>query len=828
MFTRIRTLSYMCLACLGLIGQPAHAAVEKVRAMFRDDPASSIVIGWNQVSGDSPVVRYGTTDFGTNAAAYSTAASPDRVVDFRGMNNHFVRLSTLESDTPYYFVIEDSEGVSARYWIRTGPADRTDFTYVTGGDTKSGGSAFLAGQESNRMIAKLRPLFAMFTGDFNSDDGTNESFWDDWLNNWSSQTTTEDGRLTPLVAVHGNHENGDYTTINKLFDTPDVSSPYSYYSLDFADGLLHLISLNSELQNGDAPADAFSDQLTWLTNDLAASQSAAFRVAGYHKPLRPHTSSKSEQLFLQESWAPLFDLYSLTMAAESDSHMHKYTFPLSYCEEGTAECFQNFRRDDNAGVFYIGEGSWGAGPRASDDNKPWTIQSQSMNQVKWHRVIADDPETAEEVDPKIEVRTVVTVTLGGEARVEGVESLTEANKYSKIPDGIDLLVLPFFGDHIELPFQTPVGDVPSAPSDLMASPSSFSEIELEWMNTAGADTVSNIEVQMRIGEDGDWSTIGFLPADAASFEAEQLVNDGAHYFRVRALNLFGASDFTPEAVALIPVDTRERVDLIQGYPAGDAGQIYNGAVDVGLLEAAPDLVVDGLSAENPFALMFADNNSGSGDREVALVRFNQLFDFLPEGAVIDQATLTLVSADSTQDIISVHRMLEDWPNPATWSDFGGDGIQLNDVDAGLNADDSRASGIEFLQTIVFDVTESVLAWQESPAANFGWVLVNSGSDGWDTPQSEIPSPLTVPELGVFDVQPRPMLSVFYTLATTTVEGDIDGDGGVDRDDIRMAALGLRQPAEGPDDPRDLDRDGQITVLDLRLIQQLCTNPACAP
>ena len=147
---------------------------------------------------------------------------------------------------------------------------------VTGGDTKSGGSAFLAGQESNRMVAKLRPLFAMFTGDFNSDDGTNESYWNDWLNNWSAQTTTTDGRLTPLIAVHGNHENGDYTTINKLFDTPDVDSPLSYFSLTFADGLLHVIALNSELQNGDAPADSFQEQLAWLESDLAASQSAEF------------------------------------------------------------------------------------------------------------------------------------------------------------------------------------------------------------------------------------------------------------------------------------------------------------------------------------------------------------------------------------------------------------------------------------------------------------------------------------------------------------------------------------------------------------------------
>ena len=160
-----------------------QASVEKVRAMFRDDPATGFVIGWNQLSGESPVVRYGMTDHGQSAESYPQTAAVTRSVNFRGMANHFVRLSGLQPNTPYYFVIEDSEGVSDRYWVLTGPNAREDFTFVTGGDTKSGGSAFLAGQASNRMVAKLRPLFVLFTGDFNSDDGTNEAYWDDWLDN---------------------------------------------------------------------------------------------------------------------------------------------------------------------------------------------------------------------------------------------------------------------------------------------------------------------------------------------------------------------------------------------------------------------------------------------------------------------------------------------------------------------------------------------------------------------------------------------------------------------------------------------------------------------
>ena len=622
---------------------------------------------------------------------------------------------------------------------------------------------------------------------------------------------TADGRLIPLVAVHGNHENGDYATLNKLFDTPDTHSPYSYFSLNFADDLLHVISLNSELQNGDAPAGAFDAQKTWLENDLTKNQDAVFKVAGYHKPLRPHTSSKSEQLFLQENWAPLFDQYGLTMACESDSHMHKYTFPLTYCEDNEAGCFQNFKQNDTDGVFYVGEGSWGAGTRASDDNKPWTIHSQSMNQVKWHKVVADYPATAE-VDPGIEVRTVTTVTLGGQDRVNMVEALTEENKYTAIPGDIELLNLPFFGDHIKLPFTTPQGTAPDAPTNLSVADITFSEVQLIWENASGTeDVVANFEIQMRIGADGDWRSIAFLPADASEFLVERLVDDGDHYFRIRALNFFGPSDFSNLVMATIPEDTRQQLVFIQGYPVDGSADTYGGAVDLGLVEQLPGYLVDGPSQENPFALMTADHNSGQGDREQSVLRFNDIFDYLPDDAILKQAVLTMVSADATNGIISMHRMLRDWPVTATWSTFGVDGIQLNDVDAALDADDSRSSGIEFLQTIEFDVTESVRIWRTDPAKNFGWVMVNSSSDGWDTPQSEIPSPLTVPELGVFDVQPRPMLTLFYTQL-----GDADNDGVLDRSDLVAIRAYLRGPASQCPEC-DLNGDGVVSVADTRLL-----------
>lgn len=60
-----------------------------------------------------------------------------------------------------------------------------------------------------------------------------------------------------------------------------------------------------------------------------------------------------------------------------------------------------------------------------------------------------------------------------------------------------------------------------------------------------------------------------------------------------------------------------------------------------------------------------------------------------------------------------------------------------------------------------------------------------------------------------------------------VIGDMDSDCDVDRLDLNIVVAARNKPAYGPDDPRDLDHDGKITVLDARKLVLLCTLPKCA-
>ena len=60
-----------------------------------------------------------------------------------------------------------------------------------------------------------------------------------------------------------------------------------------------------------------------------------------------------------------------------------------------------------------------------------------------------------------------------------------------------------------------------------------------------------------------------------------------------------------------------------------------------------------------------------------------------------------------------------------------------------------------------------------------------------------------------------------------IAGDLDQDGDVDRDDLNILLGRRNQPANGENDPSDLDGDGRITGLDARKLVQLCTRSRCA-
>ena len=86
------------------VGEQTGPSNDKYRLVWNDDPATTILIAWDQLQGTDPVIYYGSDDLGGNFEQYPFSQMPTRVDEYRGMNNHFAKLTGLQPDTAYYFV----------------------------------------------------------------------------------------------------------------------------------------------------------------------------------------------------------------------------------------------------------------------------------------------------------------------------------------------------------------------------------------------------------------------------------------------------------------------------------------------------------------------------------------------------------------------------------------------------------------------------------------------------------------------------------------------------------------------------------------------------
>ena len=437
--------------------QPAQAASDKYRLAWTDDPATTMTIGWCQISGTPAEIKYGTdsslaefdTDSFVTTQVYNNTVHPEG----SPLTSHFVTLTGLIPDTAYYFTVTDSEGDSEIMWFKTAPDAPVEFTFIAGGDSRTNAQPRRWG---NELVSRIRPLFIAHGGDY-EDDVTNLEMAN-WLDEWQL-TKSSDGRMYPVVPAHGNHENDMIDFVEKIFN---MDNPDAYYAMNIGGSMMRLYTLNTELEPGVGYSSfsgqddtKWNAQTAWLFADMEVNPESTWKVANYHRPMRPHQSGKPEGLGRIAAWADTFYSYGLDLAIECDSHIVKYTFPLMPSSDQGS--FDGFVRDDADGTVFIGEGSWGAPHRINDDDKPWTLSSDSFWQFNLIQVGPDN----------LHIRKVKFGRYGPDGStpelgynmddvIELTQALQDENPFA-LPVGLDLwqplagevLTLPFIGADIE-------------------------------------------------------------------------------------------------------------------------------------------------------------------------------------------------------------------------------------------------------------------------------------------------------------------------------------------------------------------------------------------
>jgi hypothetical protein len=110
-----------------------------------------------------------------------------------------------------------------------------------------------------------------------------------------------------------------------------------------------------------------------------------------------------------------------------------------------------------------------------------------------------------------------------------------------------------------------------------------------------------------------------------------------------------------------------------------------------------------------------------------------------------------------------------------------------------------------------ELVADVQSWVDAPGCNFGWILI--GDEVGNRTSARFTS-----RNNEFFPENRPTLAVEYSPPPARLDGDIDFDGDVDRDDAALLAANLGRDNCVTMNDGDFTFDGAVGLADLLLLQ----------
>lgn len=206
------------------------------------------------------------------------------------------------------------------------------------------------------------------------------------------------------------YDDGDPTTVDAgppyldIFTLPAdgeqggvPSGTEQYYSLDYAN--VHVVSLDSQLSNRDPfQRQAMAD---WLVADLSANDRDWTIVIFHHPPYSKGENHDSDvedaEIWMRETFAPIFDAYGVDVVYNGHSHSYERSFYLT----GHTGLSTTFDLATHVELNAAGEGASGQGSEAYRQVSP---SSGADDKVVY--TVAGSSGKADELNPCVPPRTL--------------------------------------------------------------------------------------------------------------------------------------------------------------------------------------------------------------------------------------------------------------------------------------------------------------------------------------------------------------------------------------------------------------------------------------
>lgn len=344
--------------CVSLVSVATGKEIGKnLRVVWSEDPQHAATVVWDGDTVDEgAVLLYGTAPGKCTVKAPLTEAgrygsSKDAKKQSRGFSYHHAKLTNLQPDTIYYLTVQSPAGKSREYHFRTAPADEKVFKLVYAGDSLGHDTALGIAVQLREMMVEDGSIIALLHGgDYGNAPIT--SVWARWLASYA-KTTTEAGRILPIIPIVGNHDKPAQSPIfRQAYGYPGGEKDYYACQLTPA---VSIICLNTEIS-------AEGEQKRFLEQALTRQEekNVRWRMAAFHRPAYAAVKKPGPA---KVSWVPLFEQFNIDLVLESDGHCIKRTFPIRADKEA----------DD--GIVYLGEGGFGA-PQRNPQRGRWYLKGE--------------------------------------------------------------------------------------------------------------------------------------------------------------------------------------------------------------------------------------------------------------------------------------------------------------------------------------------------------------------------------------------------------------------------------------------------------------------